>query len=293
MKLHTRTNESLTAFLFLLPALLLLIGFRFLPLLEAVRESFYQVFYERGGYIKEFVGLLNFMELVSNPRFWNSFRVTLLFNIIVTPLQIILAIILAILLTKDKKGIHLIRSLYLIPIGMSDAIASVIWRILLNPNDGLINGLLGIIGFSNQPFYTHSSQALWSIILIASWKGIAYWMIFLVAGINDIPVSLFEQAKIDGASPIKSVIHITLPLLKRVILFVTVANTIANFLLFAPFHIITRGGPAGSTNVLMYEAYRTGFIYNDLGSSMAIITILIIILIPIIGVEFKLLQSEH
>jgi multiple sugar transport system permease protein len=117
-------------------------------------------------------------------------------------------------------------------------------------------------------------------------------MIFLVAGLKEIPVHLYEAAEIDGASLLQQIFWITVPLLKRIILFVFVVNTSSNFLLFAPMYIITRGGPEFSTNVLMFEAYNSGFVSHNIGRAMAITLILISIMLVSVGVQFKFLSSK-
>jgi len=133
---------------------------------------------------------------------------------------------------------------------------------------------------------------LWSIIAIATWKGVAFWMLFLLAGLEDIPSQYYEAAKIDGAKPFQKFRFITLPLLKRTILFVFVADTAANFVLMVPMIILTKGGPMQSTNVLVYEAYRSGFYYQDWGRSLSIISILTIITLVVIGLQLLFLGDS-
>jgi multiple sugar transport system permease protein len=136
-------------------------------------------------------------------------------------------------------------------------------------------------------------QALPSIILIASWIGVGYWMFFFLAGLQGIPPTLYEAAAIDGATPVRAFFHITLPLLRRVIAFVLVADTTANFLLFAPVYILTHGGPQGSTDLLMYEAYRSGFIGLDVGRATSITTILIADLLLVVGAQLVFFRSTE
>lgn len=281
------------AFIFLVPSLVGLGVFRLYPIALGIIKSLYSSTLIEGEFQNVFVGISNYVELFNDPFFIDSLLVTLKFNLFINPIQIFLALILALLLTRKKFGVSLFRAIYLIPVGMSLPIACVVWRILLNPDQGLVNGLLGIFGILPQPFFAGASQALWSIILLASWKGVAYWMIFLVAGLKDIPNSLFEAAEIDGANIIQKIVHITLPLLKRIILFVAVVDTSVNFLLFSPMYIITQGGPQGSTNVLMFEAYRSGFVYGNMGRAMAIVMILFAIVMIVVGLQFQLLRSEE
>jgi multiple sugar transport system permease protein len=164
---------------------------------------------------------------------------------------------------------------------------------MLDPQSGLVNGILLSVGLPAQPFLSSPSQALPSIILIASWIGVGYWMFFFLAGLQGIPPTLYEAAAIDGATPVRAFVHITLPLLRRVIAFVLVADTTANFLLFAPVYILTHGGPQGSTDLLMYEAYRSGFIGLDVGRATSITTILIGILLLVVGAQLVFFRSTE
>lgn len=280
------------AAIFLLPSMIGLGLFRLYPIIKGLIRSFYSSSLQGGEFQSQFVGLQNYINLFHDSFFLNSLKVTLKFNVIITPIQIFLALLLALLLTRNKLGVSVFRALYLIPLGIALPIASVIWRIILLPSGGLVNGFLTQMGLNPQPFFTGASQALWSIVLVATWKGAAYWMIFLVAGLKDIPNSLYESAEVDGANLFQKIIHISLPLLKPTILFVLVVDTITNFLLFSPMYVITKGGPMGSTDVLMFEAYRSGFVYGNMGRSMAIVMIIFVIVLAIVGLEFRMLRSE-
>ena len=277
------------AYLFMAPIIVLLVIFRLYPIASAFWEGLYQVRFQAEGVETIYVGLRNFRDLWDDPIFWKSLWVTLKLNLIVNPLQIGLAVMLALLLNLHKN----VRTIYMLPLGVSLPIASVIWRIILDPNQGVANGLLKLVGISPQPFFTSADQALWSIIIIANWKGLAFWMIFLVAGLQQIPSTYYEAARIDGANLWQEVVHISIPLLRRIILFVLVVDTSVNFVLFVPIYIITRGGPSLSTNVLMYEAYRSGFTYLDWGRAMAIAIILLVVVLVIVGIQFKALQTRE
>jgi multiple sugar transport system permease protein len=279
------------AYLFLLPALAGLGVFKIYP----VALSLYKSFYIKSFTTKTdvFVGWEGYLALFEDPTFWHSAWVTILFNFIVNPLQVVLALALALFLSVEFRGIHLVRSLYMLPIGISLPVAAVIWGVVLNPNAGLLNSVLVAMGGAPQPFLTSPTQALWSIILIACWKGVPYWMIFLLAGIKGIPETLYEAARIDGANAWKILTRVTIPLLRRVILFVVVADTISNYLLFIPAYLLTRGGPENSTNFLMYEAFKSGFIYLDMNRSMTIVSVLLMFLLAVIALEFRFLRPEH
>ena len=169
-------------------------------------------------------------------------------------------------------------------------VTTVLWGLLFNPQGGLINAIFNIFRIPAQQFLTSPKQALYSVIIMISWKGVGYWMIFLLAGLQNIPQSINEASLIDGANRIQNFFFITIPLLKRVITFVVVADTVTNFLLFAPIYLLTKGGPAGSTNLLMYEAYTNAFVYANVNRAAAITTILLIIASVIAALEFKMFK---
>lgn len=284
----TKTKSPLLLILALLaPALLGLVLFRLYPIGLAVGESFFNVL--RGNSL--FVGLDNYVALLTNSAFWNSLKVTLWFNLLINPIQIALALGLALLYVQKFKGVTFYRVLFLIPIGVSLPTAVIIWRIMLS-QDGLVNGVIGIAGVPAQPWLTAESLALYSIIAIATWKGISYWMIFIVGGLQNISPEIYDAARIDGAAPWQRLFYITIPLLRPTLLFVLVADVSINFLLFAPIFMLTQGGPANSTNVLMYEAYKSGFVFGDMGRAMAIIVVVVAILLVIVGLQFKLLTGN-
>lgn len=284
----TKTKSPLLLILALLaPALLGLVLFRLYPIGLAVGESFFNVL--RGNSL--FVGLDNYVALLTNSAFWNSLKVTLWFNLLINPIQIALALGLALLYVQKFKGVTFYRILFLIPIGVSLPTAVIIWRIMLS-QDGLVNGVIGIAGVPAQPWLTAESLALYSIIAIATWKGISYWMIFIVGGLQNISPEIYDAARIDGAAPWQRLFYITIPLLRPTLLFVLVADVSINFLLFAPIFMLTQGGPANSTNVLMYEAYKSGFVFGDMGRAMAIIVVVVAILLVIVGLQFKLLTGN-
>jgi multiple sugar transport system permease protein len=218
--------------------------------------------------------------------------VTIKLNLVINPLQVILATLLAVMANQRFHGISFYRLLFFIPLGVSLPIASILWRIMLDPNSGLINSLLNVLGIPSQPFLISENQALWSIVAVATWKGVSFWMIFIWAGLQNIPRELFEAATIDGADRFRRFLRITLPLLRRPLLFVLVTDTAVNFLLFVPMFLLTRGGPSYSTNVLMYEAYKSGFIYGDMGRALALVVILLLLVVATVMVQFRLFSRE-
>ena len=283
-------RQWMVPYLFLAPALIGTIAFKLYPIFIGFWESLVYTSFSGGAEKRIFVWFENYQYLFDDKIFWKSLEITAFLTIIINPLQIAMSLGLALLLMRKSKFIRIIRSLYLLPIGIALPIATIIWGLMLDPNQGLINGLIGVFGIPPQPFLVSENQALWCIIAIATWKGVAFWMLFLLAGLEDIPKQYYEAADIDGATPFQKFRYVTIPQLKRTILFVFVADTAANFVLMVPMIILTKGGPLQSTNVLIYEGYRSGFYYQDWGRSLSIITILTVITLIVIGLQLSLIH---
>ncbi len=286
-------RQWMVPYLFLAPALIGTIAFKLYPIFIGFWESLIYTSFSGGAEKRIFVWFENYQYLFDDKIFWKSLEITAFLTIIINPLQIAMSLGLALLLMRKSKFIRIIRSLYLLPIGIALPIATIIWGLMLDPNQGLINGLIGVFGIPPQPFLVSENQALWCIIAIATWKGVAFWMLFLLAGLEDIPKQYYEAAEIDGATPFQKFRYVTIPQLKRTILFVFVADTAANFVLMVPMIILTKGGPLQSTNVLIYEGYRSGFYYQDWGRSLSIITILTLITLIVIGLQLLFLSEKN
>lgn len=279
-----------TPYLYAIPAILLLIVFKLYPVLSSVFNS---LFGYRSGIPNVFVGLDNYVKLFSDPVFFKSLSATAIFNLIVNPLQVALAFISALVFNKNVKGLKLLRTIYYIPFCLSLVIATILWSVMLNPSQGLINSFLKMLSLPSQPFLTSKDQAMMCIVLISTWKGVAYWMMFFLAGLQGIPESIYEACRIDGASPVRTLFHMTIPLMKNVFQFVIISDFIANMLLFAPMYIQTNGGPQMSTNVLMFEAFKSAYSYLDYGRSYTITTVLLLIIgACVAGIQFAFRNKD-
>ncbi len=290
MKKTRQTRKTVETFIFLAPAMILLFLFKIYPILISFVGSFFNESFYSG---RVFVGFDNYIDLFRNNDFLNSLWVTFKFNIITTPLQIVIALLLALSIAKPSKAHSFFRVIFMMPICIALTSACMLWNIMLNPNQGIVNSLLALFRIKSQPFFTSSAQAMFCVILICNWRGCGYWMLYLLTGIQDVSQSVLESAKIDGAGRFRIVWSIILPMIMRSIMFVTVSDTIANLLMFVPVHMITSGGPTGSTNLMMYEAYKRGFVYSDFGISYSIITLLLIFAFIIVRIEMKLLKPKY
>jgi multiple sugar transport system permease protein len=286
------TRERHVPYLFLVPAFLGLAFFRLAPIVTSLFDSFTTISYAQGG-IKRFAGLSNYTFALTDPVYRKALVNTMTFTLVVNPFQILWAFTMALLVYRPAKAMGIFRTIFFVPFTISLAITSTIWGIMLNPNGGLVNSLLGLVGIPSASFLTSNRQAMGSIIFLVSWRAVGYWMIFLISGLQNISRSLYESAWIDGARAWQSFWYITLPMMKRVFLFVIVADTTQNFLMFTPMYILTGGGPQNSTNVAMYEAYKNVFIYADRGVGNAMVMLMIMLILAVVLIEFRFLKSKE
>jgi multiple sugar transport system permease protein len=277
-------------FAFLAPALAGLTLFRVVPIGTALVGGLFG-----SSLMGEtvFRGLGNYERLAADPDFWDSVRVTLTFNLVINPLQVAVSFLLAMLMAKPGRFVGPLRTAMLPPITVSIALTSVLWNILLDPGFGPVNGLLRSLGLPPQPFFRAEHQALASLIAVCTWRGAGYWMLFMLAGLGAIPPEVNEAASIDGASRWQRLRHITLPLMRRTLAFVLIADTAVNFLLFAPVYVITNGGPNGSTALLMFEAYQAAFALLDSGRSLAISSVILMIIAVVAVLEMRFFRAEE
>lgn len=283
-------RNTLAAIAFLAPTALLILLLRIVPTISAVSDS------TKSGLpgslaAPEFVGFDVFAKLFASESFWQSVRQTLVFNVLVNPIQIFIALVLAVLLTRNLPGSGLWRTLIFLPSAVPMAGSTIVWGIALRP-DGPVNGFLQFFGVPAQPWFTSPDQVILSLIILASWIGIGYWMMFLIAGLNDIPPVYLEAARMDGAGPIRTFFSVTLPMLRRPLLFVLVADTVANFVLFAPVQILTSGGPEKQSNFLMYDIFHKSYELSDPYTASAQLVVLLVIMIAIVVVQFRLLGTS-
>ncbi|MFJ2833248.1 carbohydrate ABC transporter permease [Streptomyces sp. NPDC087263] len=286
-----RIGNLTAAALFLTPALALIVVLRLVPVIQAVNDATHTSL--PGSTLPpSWAGAANFTALWHSHQFWTSVQQTLLFNVIVNPLQIVVALALAVLLTRNLPATGLWRTLIFLPAAVPMTGSAVVWGIALRP-DGPVNAALGSVGIGQQPFLTGPNQVVGSLILIASWIGVGYWMIFLIAGLNDIPQVYYEAAEVDGAGPLRQFWSVTLPQLRRPLLFVLVADTVSNFVLFAPMQILTNGGPEQKSNFLMYDIFHNSFDLADPHTAAAELLVLLALMIVIVAVQFRLLRSTE
>jgi multiple sugar transport system permease protein len=260
---------------------------RLAPMAGAVGDSLFH--YSLSTQSRRWEGLGNYIYLLSSPEFRQVLAVTALFLVIIVPVQVGLALLVATLLAERTPGIGAVRTMVFLPVAAPAAVAALTWGVAYQPK-GVINAVLGWLGLPDQPFLSSSDQALLAIIVIMSWTGIGYWTMFLVAGLQDIPLELYEAAAIDGAGWWACFRRITLPNLRKTLAFVVVADTVSSVLSFVPVQALTQGGPSGSTRLIMYDLYNRSFALGDTSLGQAEVVLLLICLIGVVAVQFRLLS---
>jgi multiple sugar transport system permease protein len=270
---------------FLLPAAIAIFALRLWPAAIAVVQSLL------APHATNF-SLDNYAYLLHDPIFQGSMATTALYSLLVNPLQIGLALALAVLLNTKLPTSGFWRTAILLPVAIPQSVSAVVWGIAMRP-DGMINGLFAAVGLPEQPLLTSPQQAMACLLVIVSWIGIGFWMTFLIAGLQEIPTNLYEAARVDGATAWQQFRYVTLPQLRRQLAFVLVADTVGNFLVFAPVQILTRGGPRHSTNLVMFEIYTRAFQTNDISSAQAATVILTTIVLVVVIIQFRLMGKGH
>lgn len=277
------------AFWLLLPATLGLIVFTFAPLAYAFWISF-QDYQLLSGQLT-WIGTTNYTRLFSDPGVLKSLVVSGLYTVISVAAQVVLGLGLAVLVKDRVRGLGFFRTAYFLPVVASFVVMATIWKFLY-AESGLFNTLLLTVGLPPQPFLKSADEALLSIAALGVWKFVGFNMLIFLGGLQAIPADLYESAALDGAGPIQRFWHITLPLLKRVVLFVVVMTSIESFKLFTPVYVMTSGGPQDSTNAIVFQIFRTGFRYYELGYAAAMSFLLLALVMLLMWLQFRALRTD-
>jgi multiple sugar transport system permease protein len=304
-----RTRE-LTPYLYILPALLVVIAFRTIPILSSFAASFTE--YDIGGF-HGFIGLENYHRMLTDARFWSSVSNTVFFVLGVVPAGILIPLFLAMLLRGQLAGKSIYRTIYFLPVVTSAVAVSVVWTWLFNPEAGPVNSILRIFGGEPlmwlreprgvfemllSPLGIHPtgmlagpSLALVSLMIVSVWKSIGYNTILFLAGLENISNTYYEAAKLDGAGRWGTFKYVTLPLLSPTTYYVLIMTTITSFQTFALVYVMTPppgGGPLGSTNVIVFYLFQKAFDRFDIGYASAISVFLFLVLLTLTIVQRKL-----
>lgn len=280
-------QEERAGYLFLLPNLIGTTLLIFVPIVLTLVMGFSKYNIMTGFRGMEFVGFDNFATLIDNERFWAALKNNILYTFITVPCTVILALILAGVLNKAIYGKGIARAMFFMPYVSSMVAISTVFNLLFYPNGGPINSILSSLGIDNPPgWFIDKDWAMIALIIMAIWQQVGYYMVILLAGMQNIPDSLYEAAEIDGAGPVRSFVNITVPGVSPTLFFVLIIATINSFKVFDQINIITKGGPGYSTTVLVYEIYRNAFYEYNFGIASAIAWVLLLIVLVITALQW-------
>lgn len=276
-RLGRLNNDPLAAILFLLPFLLLYVVLKLWPIVYGFWISLHN--WSSIGGIPTFVGTQNYQRILNDAIFWRAFGNTVFFTALATPTLIGLGMALALVLNRKLPGGGLFRTLFYLPNMLSVSVISLIFvAVLTADSSGLVNNVLGNFGIAPVSFLLNQHTAMPSIALAAVWWTVGFNMLILLAGLQNIPSEVIDAARVDGASGWRQFVWITLPLLRRPLMLVTILQFIACFQVFGLVDVMTRGGPGGATRSLVYYLFERAFTNSQLGYGSAIATILFLIL---------------
>ena len=281
---RSKRNRALFGFLFVLPTLIIFLVFVIFPIFLSIPLAFFDISLTLQP---TFVGLEHFQRLMRDSNFWTSMKNSLLYLLVVPPLQI-LSIVLAVLVNQKIPGRGVFRTLYYIPVVTSMVAVAITWKWLFQSR-GLLNGALASLGLVHPldpiGFLTDPRIALWSLMAVTLWKGLGYYMVIYLAGLQSIPSELGEAARIDGAGPAGVLWFVTIPLLRPYVLLCSLLSTIAALRVFDEVWVMTAGGPINSTLTANVYLYKTGFSQFEFGYAAAVgIALGIVVLIASVGV---------
>jgi multiple sugar transport system permease protein len=279
-------RETTAAWSFIAPSLVLLLIFSAAPLLFAFYLSFHG--WNLLEPAKPFVGLQQYVELAGDGLFWNAAKNTAVYALYV-PLTMACALGVAILLNRRIRGVAILRAIFFLPYITSFVAISIVWQWMYDPNFGILNWSLGLVGLGPFPWLNSPSTALFALIIMAVWIHIGFQMVIFLAGLQAIPNELYEAAMIDGAGPWRRFRKITLPMLKPTTFFVLVTSIIGSFQVFTFVYVMTEGGPLHATDVIVYHIYQNAWQFLRMGYASAMSWVLFAVIFAITLIQFRLL----
>jgi len=275
-------SRSSAFLIFVGPALTAIGMFLFVPVIAAFLLSFTDFdIYALGDFsVARVVGLGNYGRLLEDPLFWQAVKNTLYFLLVGGPLSIVVSLGMAVLLHSRLVRLKgLFRFVYFAPVVTTLVAVAVVWRFIYHPRFGLLNYLLSLVGLTPIDWLGDPDWAMPALILLAVWKNFGYNMIIFIAGLQNIPQSLYEAASIDGAGPWQRFRTITLPMLAPTTIFITIITMIGYFQLFAEPYVMTQGGPLNRTLSIVLLMYQEGFRWWNMGYSAAVAFVLFVFIL--------------
>jgi multiple sugar transport system permease protein len=262
-----RRNKRVGLYFFL-PAGVVIFGIIIYPLIISLITSFTAYSFIDPSY-SVFMGFSNYLAIFYDIYFWNSIYVVSKFVAVVVTLEFLLGFTIALLLNRDIKFKGVFYTILSIPMVMAPVAVALIWRVFLHPELGVVNYFLSLVGIPPVNWLGSSQVAFWTVVMVDIWQQVSFMILVLLAGLVSLPKDVYEAAGIDGASTRQQFVHITLPLMKPVILVALLLRTIFGFRTFDLVYVLTRGGPGVTTDVTSYYIYRHTFMGLNIAESSA------------------------
>jgi multiple sugar transport system permease protein len=282
------TREALWAYVFLMPNLVLILIFTAFPVLAGFGLSF-----TRWDLLQpwRFVGIANYAKLASEPLFHQVLFNSLYFVVGTVPPQTALALLMAVALNQKIRGMTFYRAAYFMPVVTSVVAVSMVWQWLYQPEFGVINSFLRLLGIAGPQWLFSETWAMPSVIIVGIWKNVGYSIVIFLAALQGVPEELYDAAKIDGAGAWSRFIQVAIPMISPAIFFVIVMSIIGSFInTFDAIYILTQGGPANATMVIVYYLYQNAFQFYQMGYAAAIAYVLFVILFIATLIQWRLRQ---
>jgi multiple sugar transport system permease protein len=293
-------QDNLAGLLMSLPGLILLTLFVIVPFVTAIYLSFFNVDFNmvEGP---QFWGLEQYRRIlvdpITSPVFYKALMNNLTFALIVVPAQTGLAVLLAVMLNTKLKGIAFFRTFFFMPVVFPMSLVAIIWALMFSRDSlGMLNGLLNLFSFGYiQPidWLGDPNIALFSIALLSVWAGVGFQMVIVLAGLQEIPVELYEAASLDRANRWQRFWNVTIPGLRNTLIFVVIITTIFSLRLFDQVFILTKGGPIDATQTVMFQAVTSAFVEGNVGRASAITVIFVLIIIAITLLQRLVLRQNR
>lgn len=280
---YRKWREWGIAYFFLFPTVLGIVLLQVVPVLRSAYFSFTDF---NGVQPPEWVGLQNYADLGDNPLFWKVLRNTVYYTVGFVPLNIALALFLALMVNQTIRGVTLFRALYFMPVVTSLVAISLVWAWLYQPQFGLVNYFLGLAKIPGPGWLSSTEWSMPALFIMGAWRQAGFNMVIFLAGLKGISQELYEAATVDGAGWFRRFFHITLPMLSPTMFFVVVVSVIGSFQVFEQTYVLTQGGPAYSTLTLSYWIYQNAFEWFNMGKASALAYSLFVVVMFVTLIQF-------
>ncbi len=283
-------REYLDAYILIAPAVLIFLFFVIYPLFRTILVSFYD--YGLTDPVMKFIGLQNYIDMTKDPVIWTALKNNVIILVGSVIVQVGMGLILAAILNRGiRYGRTIFRTIHFAPMVMSVVAVGVLWQLVYDPGVGILNKLLKLmhLGVPQQGWLGDPHLVIYSVLVVACWQYTGFMMVLLLAGMQSVPIELYEAARIDGASEIQSFLYVTIPCIRNVILAAVLITMIGAFKVFDIVYVLTRGGPANASQVLGTYIYYQAFTNNmaGYGSAIAVVLLVIAIALGIVQLRFS------